>query len=217
MNHQKHDKHQCATTHNAEELHAQYKCIFPTGNRNAAGHRWAAHLLSIASEVSAKEFDDQARAFCATSGAVVRGSDGSVLDLATTRGGGDRARAMVPHCCWSCACDVMDANDAGRLLLHAESVTTASGEHEVHHLVMSDPCASATFKPPANAPEIQCVDGALQGARRVATSDGEEMVVVGFAFPTSALNSHPTVRCDERAASGYQSGMGGMFRKVAGL
>lgn len=204
----------CDATHSADELHAQYACIFPTGNRNAASHRWAAHLLAHAPNMNTEEFDAQARAFCATSGSIVRGDRGSVLDLATTRG--DRTRVFVPHCCWPCACDVQDANDAGRLLVHTAPVTTDDGVQDVHHLVMADPCASDTFRPPANAPELRCVDGAMEGAHSFSTSQGP-MIVIGFAFSTPEPNSHPSDRCEQRAATGYQSGMGSMFREVVGL
>ena len=51
--------------------HASYASIFPTGNRNAASHRWASWILSRSGELSADSLATLFTGFCPVSGSPV--------------------------------------------------------------------------------------------------------------------------------------------------
>ena len=49
----------CPITKTKSELHNQYSCIFKNGNRNAASHKWASHILSHSNKITKKQFIEQ--------------------------------------------------------------------------------------------------------------------------------------------------------------
>lgn len=118
----------------------------------------------------------------------------------------------VNHCCWPCTCDIVDAIASG-LEVRTQLVALKDGDYDAHFITLPDPCEREDFTLIAAAPEIQCVSGSLQDASRV---DGK--VIIGLLDPASKTGQeYPNSKCEERAAAGYQSGMGDIFRNLAGL
>ena len=201
----------CSLTRSADELHAQYDCIFKS-NRNAASHLWASHLLQHRSALTAEEFESQFLSFCAVSGSPLRGG-GAAYQNTLRDTAGETVTVQVPHCCWPCACDLHDASMRSSLAVHEQTLQLADGAYNAKLLVMDDPCSGGGSIPDA-APDVTCVDGALAGAYRVA--DGK--VVIGMALPVSeGALPFPERMCEEREERGFRGGMGTIFRDLMAL
>lgn len=219
-----------------EGLWEAYDTIFPSGNRNAASHRWASYVLDRAEELEGEELDTLLQGFCPVSGSPVRPRPRNryPVTLPHSDGEGD-ASGYVHFCCWPCICDTIDF-----IAVDTKMVATRDGERALDMLVIGDPCEKpgALDRPFDEvlrgeqttlrkvAPELVCKDGVLQGATR---SDHGH-VVVGRLFASreilglseqdqpEALPSETVSwreRCEERASGGFKSGMGRIFREVA--
>ena len=61
----------CKVTKNRKQLHDEYFCIFRTGNRNSASHKWSKHLFNISHNLTRQQFVNQFQSFCPVSGSPI--------------------------------------------------------------------------------------------------------------------------------------------------
>ena len=232
-----------------EDMHRSYASIFPTGNRNAASHRWASWILSRSGELSADSLATLFTGFCPVSGSPVSPTSFNTyhysLPLLASPG---KASGLMHHCCAPCVCDTHDMIKAD-----TKTITLAGGvRQQMTFAVIGDPCVrpqklSRKFTDPFtgspaalvdHAPEVACeADGRLRGA----TFSDNGAVIIGLLAPAPAADLGPapaeptpgrpmTVHgqtfldsrefsgyCRERAESGFNSGMGLIFRLVASV
>merc|ERR1711871_1097002 len=145
---------------------------------------------------------------------------------------GDGARSasgLINFCCSPCVCDTNDL-----IKVDTRTFEFADGPKQLRFLTIGDPCSNPTaldepFIDPFDgssrtlrqaAPELACDDsGRLKGAH---FSDHGEVIIGllrdkpadigGTAFTESSLVDD---MCASRAAEGYRSGMGLIFRLTA--
>ena len=199
--------------HSISELHNEFSNVFKTGNRNAASHKWAKYILDRSETLTRVELEDLFRGFCPTSGSPVtpRISNTWRVTVPTASDPESLYEGIVNFCCWPCVCDTEDLTMVDTL-----SISTADGKSEHNFLVIADPCKTKDFKPPLEAPEISCKNGALTGAVR---SDNGH-IIIGMIFSgdstINAQDSHLVKdRCVARERANFDSGMGKIFREVA--
>lgn len=206
-----------------EGLENTYDQIFPTGNRNAASFKWFKYVADCASEVGEAAFETLGKGFCPISGSPIPGDNIAKVMLSSVDGG--ESSGLFFFCCDPCICDMID-------FVRVDSKTISSKQYDV--LVIGDPCKNKeklleNYTDPfsgnstnlqAEAPEIQCDGDQLQGA---AMSDAGHPII-GLFYPeetaTATIDgttSNQTTTCSNRANAGYNSGMGMIFRKVAGI
>ncbi|MEM1031415.1 MAG: hypothetical protein AAF928_10325 [Myxococcota bacterium] len=220
-----------------EDLWDHFEQIFPTGNRNAASHRWATFLLERADTMTAQQLEFFFQGFCPVSGSPVTARAANRFAVRLPRADGEGTMDGYIHfCCWPCICDTMD-------FIHADTrtVTTKDGDVKLPFVVIGDPCAKEgaldqTFIQPfgdrkttlrETAPELSCKNGRLEGATR---SDHGHVIIgrlftertpTPYAGEAKAVERLPseqvdwTARCKKRADEGFESGMGVIFRKAA--
>tara|TARA_B110000208_G_C11760232_1_gene426607 strand:- start:58 stop:993 length:936 start_codon:yes stop_codon:yes gene_type:complete len=228
-----------------QHLHQEYGRIFKYGNRNAASHRWATFLLDRAPQMSAARLVDMFSGFCAVSGSPVR--PGGYNRYRLTLPVAQRSRpehcpaattgAIVPavprtqrgdmhYCCWPCVCDTQDF-----IRVSNRTVRTRDGERTFSFAVIGNPCEheAALHEPftqpfdgrrttlARDAPEVRCTaDGKLEGAT---LADSGHPIIAMFFPPVGEASDEQMFAemCSSRAAAGYNSGMGEIFRKVAAI
>lgn len=215
-----------------------FESVFPTGNRNAASHRWASYVLDHASRLSPDQLRFYFQSFCPVSGSIVRPrrENRFRVSLPMADGTGE-ADGYLHFCCWPCVCDTMDF-----IHVDTKTVETRDGPTELRFVVIGDPCENeeALEEPFTEvfdekrttlrevAPELTCDAGKLAGA----TFSDEGHVIIGLLHdgpdltpPTGETatprGESPTesvdwrARCEGRAEKGYRSGMGAIFREAA--
>lgn len=156
------------------QLHQAYHEIFPSQNRNAASHKWIAHVVDRAKEMSAAQVETALTGFCAVSGSPVNPSDYNRYQLELEHAAGHRVKVYMHYCCWPCVCDVQDF-----VKIDTMDVETKDGVVSMHFAVIGDPCEhpeklKEPFVQPfdgryttleRDAPELKCgADGRLKGA-----------------------------------------------------
>jgi hypothetical protein len=151
------------------------------------------------------------------------------MSLDNVDGYGSR-RGIMYFCCWPCACDTKDLIkvDTKRVVLQDE-------ERLYHFVVIGNPCVHqeklnemhddpfgrGKYSLATSAPDLKCKDGMLEHA--VLSDNG--YVIVGLLHGAGAFQEADLVAddmsmssmCQERASSGYASGMGTIFRLAAGI
>ena len=153
--------------------------------------------------------------FCAVSGSPVSPSPHSRYKMKLDRVDGTEVTGYTYYCCWPCVCDTQDFIRVDTL-----TVPTADGPKQYQFLVIGDPCLDPQAKIPYQAPEVTCdpntrtLDGAIY-------SD-HGFVILSMFYPFDASQRHQTDdeyshHCKRRADQGYNSGMGEIFREVAGI
>jgi hypothetical protein len=222
-----------------DDLHQQYYNIFKTGNRNAASHLWASYILQHASMLPAANFTNAFKGFCPVSGSPIPDAPRTRYKVSLPIVGGDLITGIMHHCCWPCICDGHDF-----LRVDTRTVATLDGPRTYNMLVMGDPCKDEEklkepYIDPFNglstalaytAPELSCHSNqTLQGA----TYSDHGYPIVGLFFTDAAYVSNVAAKmeitdendatfgfgatCQQRAQNGYSSGMGLIFRLVAGV
>jgi hypothetical protein len=212
------------------DLHKEYYNIFKHGNRNAASHLWSKFLLDRSHEMTHDKLTYMFSGFCAVSGSPVQPQDRSRYRLTLDKVGGGKHTGYMYYCCWPCVCDTQDF-----IRVDTKTVSTSDGgSRQYHFAVIGNPCdhpedLSKPFVQPFDgrsettlgreAAEVRCdADGKLVGAY---LSDHGYIIISMFLDEDSSLNSmDETVfadHCSQRAAAGYNSGMGEIFRKVASI
>lgn len=215
-----------------DDLHNQYYTIFPSGNRNAASHRWATYVLERSHEMTEVTFRNVMSGFCAVSGSPVYPSEQKrwkmYLPLVGT---GQNVTGMLYFCCAPCVCDTQEL-----IKIDTKTITTADGPKQYHFTVIGNPCLNAEaltqkWQDPFSgqevtlqqtAPDVQCSGDKLERA----TLSDNGYIIIGMFFESDTPN-HATSDlgfsdskdaqgyCQQRAENGYASGMGQIFRKVA--
>eukprot|EP00746_Dinoflagellata_sp_MGD_P018492 gnl/MRDRNA2_/MRDRNA2_142887_c0_seq1.p1 gnl/MRDRNA2_/MRDRNA2_142887_c0~~gnl/MRDRNA2_/MRDRNA2_142887_c0_seq1.p1 ORF type:complete len:308 (-),score=31.33 gnl/MRDRNA2_/MRDRNA2_142887_c0_seq1:226-1149(-) len=210
-----------------QDLWKEYYEIFPTGNRNAAAFRWTTFILERSWQMSDYTFESLAGSYCAVAAAIVREQPSTRYRLQLPKIGGGMQNGLMHYCCWPCICDTLDF-----LKVDTKTVNLQGGlTRQYHFAVMGNPCNNpqafhtsyvdpfsgqrATI--PQQAPEVKCAaDGSLEGA----TLSDNGYIIMSIFFEDVGQAGNPQSKfmsaCQERAANGYRSGMGLVFRKVAG-
>jgi hypothetical protein len=215
-----------------DELHNQYYTIFPSGNRNAASHRWATYVLERSQEMTEITFRNVMSGFCAVSGSPVYASAQKrwkmYLPLVGT---GEEITGMLYFCCAPCVCDTQEM-----IKVDTKTITTLDGPKQYYFTVIGNPCLNAdalnekwqdafsgqevTLQ--QTAPDVKCSGAELEKA----TLSDNGYIIIGMFYESDTPN-HATSDlgfsdskdaegyCKQRADNGYQSGMGQIFRKVA--
>lgn len=198
------------TPDSLDDLFDKYGEIFPSGNRNAASHRWASYILERSQTMSDATLVKLFGGFCAVSGSPVRPSSSIRWRYTLPLVGGGAASGSLHHCCWPCVCDTQDF-----IQVDTKSVSTLDGEKQYKFAVHGNPCAQPE-RIPAEAPDVSCADGLLEKAVR---SD-RGYVIVGMLFEDDGDSMDTAAvqrQCAARAEAEYNSGMGQIFRQVAGI
>jgi len=212
------------------DLHKEYYNIFKHGNRNAASHLWSKFLLDRSQQLTHEKFTYMSSGYCAVSGSPVSPQDRTRYRLTLDKVGGGKHTGYMYYCCWPCVCDTQDF-----IRIDTKNVTLKGGEIlQYHFAVLGNPCdrpeelerpfvqpfygrGETTLK--REAAEVRCTpDGKLDGAY---LSDGGYIIISMFFDEDPSLKSMDESMfesmCTQRAQAGYNSGMGEIFRKVAGI
>lgn len=209
------------------DLHSEYRNIFLHGNRNAASHRWATFLLERASTMRYETLVELFAGFCAVSGSTVRPGTHNRYRLNLSRVNGGAQLGDMHYCCWPCVCDtqdfikvdshtVMSADGVARALSFAVIGNPCEREEMLHEPFVQ-PFDGRVTTLARDAAEVRCLpNGALEGAT---LSDNGYVIISMFFAPQGAANDEAMFAemCATRAAGGYRSGMGEIFRKVAAI
>lgn len=214
-----------------EELHQAYYNVFPSGNRNAASHRWATYVIERSQQMTDATFRNLMGSFCAVSGSPVSASPQArwkmTLPLVT---GGD-ITGMMYYCCAPCLCDTQEFIE-----VDTKTITTTDGPKQYHFTVIGNPCLhpeelTKQWADPftaglttiqKTAPDVKCIGNSLEKA----TVSDKGHIILGMFFETGTPGhatpdlgfsdaSEMSGFCAARADQGHASGMGEIFRKVA--
>jgi len=214
-----------------EDLWNEYYNIFPSRNRNAAAFRWSSFLLERSWQMSAGTFEHLASGYCAVAASIVNPRDSTRYRLQLPMIGGGMKQGLMYYCCWPCICDALDFLKVDTKTVQLKDGTSRSYQF----VVMGNPCANPhamaapytcpftgrTTSMSEEAPEVKCnADGSLKGA----TKSDNGYIIMAMFFEDRGQPSNEQAYfsgfegspCAKRAAGGYQSGMGLVFRKVAG-
>ena len=135
--------------------------VFPSGNRNAASHRWATFLLDCASQLDGATLVSLFAGFCPISGSITGGGDAqrhiypssgwgalSALSTAASLSGG-----ALYHCCPPCICDAVDF-----LGVDTKTVVDSSGSDTTYtFVVIGNPCGHVPLTTDGQL-DVQMVD-----------------------------------------------------------
>lgn len=196
------------------DLRSEYYNIFPNRNRNAASHRWATFLIERAKSLERLTFEEMFTGFCPVSGSPI-GSPGPrtfwnmSLPWAGTH---EKIAGGIHFCCWPCVCDTADF-----IRVDTKTVEVKDGTFQFNFLVLGNPCEKDPSLIPRQAPDAKC-----SGERLVkATYSDNGYVIIGLLQDFGRISPQDEVQvadhCDHRANTGYRSGMGTIFREVAGI
>jgi len=195
-----------------QHLWGEYSNIFRHGNRNAASHLWSTFLIENAVTMPLERFNELSGGYCAVSGSPVTPQSRTRYRMTLDSVTGGHVTGLVYYCCWPCVCDTQDF-----IKIDTKTVVTAEGSSVHNFMVIGNPCKHAD-KIPWEAPEVRCSeDGELIGAP---VSDHGYIILAKF-FPDNGEEANDDSvfagHCEQRKNAGYNSGMGEIFRKVAGI
>ena len=228
------------------ELHQRYSEIFRYGNRNAASHLWTSYILDRAAMTPAAQLELLFSGFCAVSGSPVYPSDYKRYRLRLKHAvtGVDEVGFMY-YCCWPCVCDTWDfikvdtltvkTADGPKVYRFAVIGDPCRNEEQLD-VPFVQPFDGRTTTLRRDAPEVRCADGRLIGATH--TDHGFIAISMFFDAPSEEEEDRGVWQpgriqqsgghvfqddveysdmCSQRAANGYDSGMGEIFRRVAAI
>lgn len=217
--------------HTVDDLANEYGTIFKTGNRNAASHLWTSYILNRSTTMDLDTMTTLFRGYCPVSGSPLPDLPRTQFHVSLQSVNGGMVDGVSHHCCWPCICDLQDS-----VRVDTKSITTTSGTHQLHVLVIGDPCVAPekleqkyqdpfsgleeSLNSPNAAPEVKCVGNKLMGA---AFSDGGYPIIGLFVTDTASLDPSANEassfdgKCAERKKEGYNSGMGLIFHLVADI
>lgn len=223
----------CAAVETPGQLHDRYDSIFPSGNRNAASHRWATYVLERSTNMTDATFRNLFSSFCPVSGSPVSYKKDQKRWKMTLPvvGKGQDITGMMYFCCSPCVCDTQEF-----IKVDTKTITTKDGPQQYYFTVIGNPCLNPEalaqqFQDPftkqmvtleQEAPDVKCSGDELEKA----TLSDHGNIIIGMFFeidtPVHAtsdvgFNDAKDTKgyCEDRAANGYNSGMGKIFRKVA--
>lgn len=215
-----------------QDLHQKYYDIFPSGNRNAASHRWATYLLDRSEEMDEATFRSMFSSFCAVSGSPVTPFPGKRWKMTLKQVTGEDMIGMMYFCCAPCVCDTQDM-----IQVDTKTITTKDGPKQYHFVVIGNPClhtealtqkwvdpfSGVETSLARSAPDVRCSATVLEKA----TLSDHGHIILSMFFEENSPG-HATAGgegfqdskelegyCKRRAEDGYASGMGEIFRKVA--
>jgi hypothetical protein len=205
---------------NRDELFEKYSEIFPNRNRNAASHRWATYILERSAEMSAVTMRDLFAGFCPVSGSPLSYQRRELrVNMTLPLVSGGTATGMVYYCCWPCVCDTADF-----IKVDTKTVSMADGAQQLHFLVIGNPCVRQDAIP-IQAPDVNC--GSQGRLEKAMLSDHGHIIIgmmyeIGIGEHSSSQEQSTSQKefgtmCEQRASSGYRSGMGEIFRQVAAI
>lgn len=229
----------------ADHLQYRYYHVFPTGNRNAASHLWAAYIMHRAGNMTSSTFENVFKGFCPVSGSPTADVYQKLYKLKVEKvdDKGSYKTGTLRHCCWPCICDSLTHLYTDTLTVHLKSES-----RQYDFLVIGDPCVKPnellkTFKDPFDgrmrslsqvAPNVRCVNNKLEGA--LYSDNGYP--IIGMLFTDDAnmklWEQTPQAglfdanqpddrtfgwgsRCEARMKNGMNSGMGLIFHLVASI
>jgi len=145
------------------------------------------------------------------SGSPVTPSDMTRYRLTLQNATGGWETGVVYYCCWPCVCDTQDF-----IKIDTKTIMTADGPKQYRFMVIGNPCDKAS-QIPYEAPEVRCQEGRLLGAPM--SDNGYVIIAMFFDDLGEPANKEEMFKehCEDRAAQGYNSGMGEIFRQVAGI
>jgi len=229
------------------ELHQRYGDIFRHGNRNAASHLWTTYILDRAAAAPAAQVEMLFSSFCAVSGSPVSPSDYKRYRLRLKHAvtGVDEVGFMY-YCCWPCVCDTWDFIKVDTLTVATADGPKQNRFAVISDPCLNEKALDVPFVQPfdgrtttlrRDAPDVRCDGGRLIGATR--TDHGFIAISMFFDAPVDEEEDHGVVwqpgritqrgdhmfqddvefsdMCAQRAADGYNSGMGEIFRRVAAI
>jgi len=195
------------------DFHKEYYNIFKRGNRNAASHLWSTFLLERGHQMTEKKLQYFFSGFCAVSGSPTRPSQHSRYKMTLPTVNGEKKTGFTYFCCWPCVCDTQDF-----IRVDTKNITTNEGEKTMSFLVIGNPCDGSKDDIPWQAPEVICNDGELEKA--ILSDNGYIIISLFFPFDENQKHQDEDIyadHCEQRKQMGYNSGMGEIFRKVAGI
>jgi len=200
-------------------LFAKYDEVFPHSNRNAASHRWATYILERSANLTEKSMRDLFAGFCPISGSPLSYDRSELrINMTLPMMSGGNASGMMYFCCWPCACDSQDF-----LKVDTKTVMTADGERQYQFVVIGNPCKNQKAIP-QQAPDVNCEADRLVKA----TISDHGYVIIGMFFEPGVKDHSDALvqstdqsafsgKCQARSDAGHNSGMGMIFREVAGI
>ncbi|KAJ1458590.1 hypothetical protein M885DRAFT_460878 [Pelagophyceae sp. CCMP2097] len=229
----------------ARELHQAYGLIFRHGSRNAASHLWASYVLGFSAAMPRNTLELLFSSFCAVSGSPVTPSDYKRYRLNLTDVSGASQVGFLYYCCWPCVCDTHDFIRVDTKTIQTAEGQKVYRFAVIGNPCSSPKGLDAPFVQPFDqrtttlrreAPEVRCgAGGDLLGA--MLSDHGYVIIAMFFDAPEEAVHrgyeqpgrvttlegtnfqsdTEFDSLCAQRAANGYDSGMGEIFRRVAAL
>jgi hypothetical protein len=194
------------------DLHRQYETIFKiSGNRNAASHRWAKFIIDNSEQMDENTLLNMFKGFCPVSGSPV--SEGrEPLTIELDKLNGQKIKGDIYYCCWPCFCDTKDF-----IKVDTKTIKTKNGSKQYNFLVIGDPCTDPKQIPFSSTPELQCSNGKITPGKLLNTyrSDNGHIIIGLLHNSDKSKNLELEKKCIERKNTGFQSGMGDIFRTVA--
>jgi len=197
------------------DLEREYYNVFPARNRNAASHRWATFLLERSRNMDKDTFAEMFSGFCPVSGSVIRSPGARTLWQMTLPHAVDESHTItggIHFCCWPCVCDTADF-----IRVDTKTVELKDQTYQFNFLVLGDPCEVNGTLIPRSAPDANCDDEQLIKG----TKSDHGFVIIGLLQELPSTPSQVDIQvashCEDRAIGGYRSGMGTIFREVAGI
>ena len=209
-------------------------------------HLWTSYILDRAAVTPAAQIELLFSGFCAVSGSPVYPSDYKRYRLRLKHAvtGVDEVGFMY-YCCWPCVCDTWDFIKVDTLTVKTADGPkvyrfAVIGDPCVNEAQLDvpfiQPFDGRTTTLRRDAPEVRCADGRLIGATR--TDHGFIAISMFFDAPSEEEEDRGVWQpgrvvqrdghvfqddveysdmCSQRAANGYDSGMGEIFRRVAAI
>jgi len=197
------------------DLRQQYYNIFPHQNRNAASHRWATFLIERSRSLTKATFEHMFSGFCPVSGSPIGQPGRRTLWQMTIPIASDESKwttGGIHFCCWPCVCDTADY-----IRVDTKTVELKDGTFQFNFLVLGNPCEVDGQLIPRQAPDANCDGKELVKA----TMSDNGFVIIGLlqdlARAPPQVDIQVADHCEHRANTGYRSGMGTIFREVAGI
>jgi len=195
------------------DLRSQYYNIFPNRNRNAASHRWATFLIERAKSLERTTFEEMFGGFCPVSGSPVTPSARTLWKMTLPWAGThETVTGGIHFCCWPCVCDTTDF-----IRVDTKTVEVKDGTYQFNFLVLGNPCHKDSSLIPVQAPDAKCNGEDLVKA----TYSDNGYVIIGLLQDLTNIQAQDEIQvadhCEHRANTGYRSGMGTIFREVAGI
>ena len=124
-------------------LMADFKTIFPSGNRNSGGVQFFHHIVTNLS-LTNEEFQLYNSFYCGVSGSPVSPSRDKIFDyLVVNDLEGNQIYGKYYRCCWPCLCDIIR-----NVKTEIYTASLSNGQtNDYHVLTINDPCSNESEIP----------------------------------------------------------------------